>query len=169
MSSCSNEPLILYISAAENSIGSLLAQKNEDGKEQAVYYLSRILTANELKYSPIEKLCLALYFLATKLRHYMLPTIVFIIAKADLIKYMLSRPIIRGKIRKWSMALSEFNLRYVSQKSVKGQALADFLADHPCLEIEGEMDPIEISFVTLSSWKLSFDRSRTQDLAVLGL
>ena len=82
---------------------------------------------------------------------------------------MLSRPIIRGKIGKWSMALLEFNLRYVSQKSVKGQALADFLADHPCLEIEGEMDPIEISLIMLSPWKLNFDGSRTQDSTGVGI
>ena len=44
-----NKPLKLYISAAENSIGSLLAQDNEFGKEQAVYYLSRILNSNELR------------------------------------------------------------------------------------------------------------------------
>ncbi|CAN6712131.1 unnamed protein product [Malus baccata var. baccata] len=38
------KPLKLYISASEKSIGSLLAQNNEGGKEHAVYYLSRILT-----------------------------------------------------------------------------------------------------------------------------
>ncbi|CAN6542580.1 unnamed protein product [Malus baccata var. baccata] len=48
------------------SIGSLLAQNNEGGKEQAVYYLSRILTEVETRYSLIEKLCLALYFTASK-------------------------------------------------------------------------------------------------------
>lgn len=38
------KPLRLYNSVAEGSIGSLLAQNNEQGKEQAVYYLSRLLT-----------------------------------------------------------------------------------------------------------------------------
>ncbi|CAN6571358.1 unnamed protein product [Malus baccata var. baccata] len=42
------KPLKLYISASEKSIGSLLAQNNEGGKEQAVYYLSRILTENSV-------------------------------------------------------------------------------------------------------------------------
>ncbi|CAL9012200.1 unnamed protein product, partial [Prunus brigantina] len=126
-------PLKLYILAAENSIRSLLAQDNDEKKEQAVYYLSRILTATERKYSPVEKLCLALYFIATKLMHYMLPSVVHIIAKTDLIKYMLTRPIIRGRIGKWTMALAEFTFRYVPQHAVKGQALTDFLAAHPSL------------------------------------
>ncbi|XP_070681725.1 uncharacterized protein [Malus domestica] len=58
------KPLKLYISTSEKSIGSLLAQNNEGGKEQAVYYLSRILTEVETRYSPVERLCLALYFTA---------------------------------------------------------------------------------------------------------
>ncbi|CAN6692803.1 unnamed protein product [Malus baccata var. baccata] len=58
------KPLKLYISASEKSIGSLLAQNNEGVKEQAIYYLSRILTEVETRYSPVERLCLALYFTA---------------------------------------------------------------------------------------------------------
>lgn len=88
------QPLKLYIVVAENSIGSLLAQDNDQGRERAVYYLSRILTDVEVRYTPVEKLCLALYFSALKLRHYMLPSIVHVISKTDLIKYMLTLPII---------------------------------------------------------------------------
>ncbi|XP_050150474.1 uncharacterized protein LOC126625417 [Malus sylvestris] len=43
------KPLKRYISASDKSIGSLLAQNNEGGKEQAVYYLSRILTEVETR------------------------------------------------------------------------------------------------------------------------
>jgi hypothetical protein len=32
---------------------------------------------------------------------------------------------------KWALLLQEFEIVYVSQKAIKGQALADFLADHP--------------------------------------
>ncbi|GFZ01378.1 hypothetical protein Acr_14g0010130 [Actinidia rufa] len=37
-----NKPLKLYISATEGSIGSLLAHDKEEGKEQTIYYLSRL-------------------------------------------------------------------------------------------------------------------------------
>ncbi|CAL9019380.1 unnamed protein product [Prunus brigantina] len=93
-------PLKLYVSASEVSIGSLLVQDNKEGKEQSVYYLNRTLTEVERKYSAIERLCLALYFTAVKLRHYMLPYTIYIIAKTDLIKYMLTRPMLRGRIGK---------------------------------------------------------------------
>ena len=86
------KPLKLYISATQESIGSLLAQDNEDGHEQAIFYLSRILNPTECRYSIVEKLCLALYFSALKLRHYLLAYIVFVIAQTNVIKYTSCRP-----------------------------------------------------------------------------
>ncbi|CAN6727421.1 unnamed protein product [Malus baccata var. baccata] len=190
------KPLKLYISASERSIGSLLAQNNEGGKEQAVYYLSRILTEVETRYSPVERLCLALYFTASKLRHYMLPCHVHIIAKTDVIKYMLSKPMLTGRIGKWILALSEFSFQYVPQRAVKGQAIADFLAEHqesqseeinipgslevtsiwipPRNDVSGKEDWIqqEIRRVTglwITPWKLYFDGSHTQKAAGAGI
>ena len=65
------KPLVLYIAAQEKSVGALMAQENEKGKEKALYYLSRTLNGVELNYSPIEKMCLALFFDIDKLKHYM--------------------------------------------------------------------------------------------------
>ena len=57
-----DKDLKLYISTSEESIGSMLVQDNELGKEQVVYYLSRVLTSIEQRYSSIKKLYLSLYF-----------------------------------------------------------------------------------------------------------
>ncbi len=135
-----DSPLRLYISASEKSIGCLLAQNNDREMEQAVYYLSRVLNETEQRYSRIEKLCLTLHFACSKLRHYLIGVTTFVISQTDVIKYMLSRPIITCRIGKWALGLAEFTLCYVPQRAVKGQALADFLADHPCLDIEKEVD-----------------------------
>ena len=75
-----------------------MAQENEEGKERALYYLSRTLNGAELNYSPIEKMCLALFFAIDKLKHYMQAYMVHSIAKVDLIKYVLSRPVVLGHI-----------------------------------------------------------------------
>jgi len=55
------KPLILYIATQEQSLGALCVQKNEEGKEVTLYYLSRTLVGAELKYSPMEKICLYSY------------------------------------------------------------------------------------------------------------
>ena len=98
--------LKLYLSAANESIGCLLAQNNSKGHEQAVYYLSKVLNPTETIYTPIEKLCLALYIACIKPRHYFIKSRVYMVSHTDLMKYMLNRPLITGRIGKWSLALS---------------------------------------------------------------
>ena len=50
-------PLILYLTVTETSMGSMLAQEDENKNEVAVYYLSKRMTGYELNYSAVEKAC----------------------------------------------------------------------------------------------------------------
>ena len=164
------QPLKLYPSAAKESIGCLTAQNNVEGHEQAIYYLSRVLNSIETRYTPIEKLCLALYFACTKLRHYLIKSQVYLVSQTNLMKYMLSRPLITGRIRKWSLDLSEFTLDYFPHKSIMGQALANFQVDHPSLEIQLEKDvELGIYEVERRPWILKFDGSSTKKSIGVGI
>jgi hypothetical protein len=44
-------------------------------------------------------------------------------------------PILNGRVRKWILALSEFDLRFESARAVKGQVMADFITQHHKLSI----------------------------------
>ena len=114
-----SKPFKLYVSADSQTIGSALMQEFE-GKERVVFYLSRRLLDPETRYSPIEKLYVCLYFSCTKLQHYLLSAECTIVSKADVIKHMLSILILNQRMGKWILALSEFDLRYESAKTVKG-------------------------------------------------
>jgi len=70
------------------------------------------------------------------------------VSKFDVIKHMLSMPILNGRIGKWILALSEFDLRYKSAKAVKGQDIADFITHHR----EGK-----VALLELPPWALFFD------------
>jgi hypothetical protein len=83
----------------------------------------------ETSYPDIEKLCLCLFFTCTKLRHILLSAKIIIICKSDVIKHMLSAPVLKGRLGKWMFALSEFDIRYQLAKAVKGQALAYLIAE----------------------------------------
>ena len=115
---------------------------------------------SETRYSPIKKLCLCLYFSCTKLRHYLLSAECTVVSKADVIKHMLSMPILNGRMEKWILALSEFDLRYESAKAVKGQVIADFVTQHnkPC-----------IGYVELVPWTLFFDGSSCKQGGGVGI
>ena len=113
-------PLILYITAQESSVEAVLAQENESQKEGALYYLSRTLTCAELNYSPIEKMCLALVFAIQKLRHYMHACTIHLVAKADLVKYVMSKPVFTGRLDKWALLLNQYEIIYIPAKAIKG-------------------------------------------------
>jgi hypothetical protein len=63
---------------------------------------------------------------------------------------MLSMPILNGRIGKWILALSEFELKFESAKAIKGQIIADFITEH--------CDP-SIDLLEINSWALFFDGS----------
>ena len=91
------KPFKLNISADDHTIGLTLMQEFE-GKERVAFYLSRRLLDPETRYSPIEKLCLCLYFSCTKLRHYLLSAECTVVSKTDMIKHMLSMPMLNRRM-----------------------------------------------------------------------
>jgi hypothetical protein len=94
-----NKPFKLYMAADTQTIGSTLIQEFE-GKEWIVAYLSRKLLDPETRYSTAEKLCLCVYYSCTKFRHYLLNAECVVYSKFDVIKHMLSMPILNGRIGK---------------------------------------------------------------------
>ncbi|XP_043701943.1 uncharacterized protein LOC122652300 [Telopea speciosissima] len=120
----------------------------------------------------MEKLCLALFWSCSKLRYYLLPTTVNVICQIDIIKYMLTRPISRARVRKWALPLVEFALQYIPQKVVKGQALADFLSNHPPIQVdrgEGQEETVGVTHIGITPWSLSFDGSKTSQSERAGI
>jgi hypothetical protein len=135
--------------ADAKTIGSALIQEFE-GKERVVAYLSRRLLDPETRYSAVEKLCLCVYYSCTKFPHYLLNAECVVYSKFDVIKHMLFMPILNGRIGKWMLALSEFELKFESAKVVKGQIIADFFTEH--------RDP-SINLLEITPWALFFDGS----------
>ncbi|XP_074313812.1 uncharacterized protein LOC141649007 [Silene latifolia] len=138
------KPLVLYIAAQERSLGAMCAQEIEDRKERGLYYLARILVADELNYYPIH-----------------------VVSKADPIKYILSRPVLSRRLAKWAMLLKKYDLVFVPQKAMKGQAIADLLAD-PLVpakwEIPDDLAGEEIFYVdVLPPWQMYFDSAARKD------
>ena len=125
-----------------------------------MFYLSRRLLDTEIRYSEIECLCLCLYFTCTKLRHYLLNAETRVVCKADVIKHILSAPILKGRLGKWMYALLEFNVRFQQAKAVKGQALADLITQREA--------PLT-QFVGVRLWVLFFNGSTCDPMCSIGL
>ena len=68
-------------------------------------------------------------------------------------KQVLHKPEVSGRLMKWAIELSEFDIRYKPKTTIKGQVLADFIMEFTLAE------PTQNAQVTndLPIWKLSVD------------
>lgn len=51
-----------------------------------------------------------------------------LISRMDPIKYAFKKPAVTGRIARWHMLLTEYDIQYVTQKAIKGSVLEDYLA-----------------------------------------
>ncbi|KAH7854847.1 hypothetical protein Vadar_018350 [Vaccinium darrowii] len=121
----------MYLFVTSSAMGCMHAQEGEGGSEKAVYYISKKMAGCEERCTSLEKVCWALIWAFEKLRHYMLVYSVRLISRMDPLKYLFEKPALTGKLAHWLLLLAEFDIKYVTRKSVKGRAVAEFLADHP--------------------------------------
>ena len=124
-------------------IGVVLTQETE-GNEYIITYVGRRLIDAKTSYTFIEKLYLSLYYACIKLRHYLLSSTCIVTCQADVIKHMLQKPILSGRIGKWAYTLVEYDLAYEFLRAVKGQIIADFIVEH---QISDEHD-LKVSYIT---------------------
>jgi ribonuclease HI len=103
----------------------------------------------ETMYTFLEKLCLSLYYTCAKFRHYILMSRCTVVCQHDVIRYMLHKPILSGRLGKWA-SLIEYDLAFESLRARKGQVVADFIVDH-ALALEGETCVVDHTL-----WKLFF-------------
>jgi hypothetical protein len=145
-------PFMMYIAVQERVIGAVPLQE-EDDKEFSVAYVSQRLLDVETRYVFMKKLCLSLYYACSKFRHYILSSSCIVACQYDVIKHILLKPMLSGRIGKWAYALVEYDLAYEPLRSMKGQVVADFIVDH-AIDVDHLVD-----FVQLKLWGLYFDGS----------
>lgn len=54
-----------------------------------------------------------------------------LISKVDPIKYIFEKPAATSRISRWQMLLTEYDIQYVTQKTIKGSVLSNYLAHQP--------------------------------------
>ena len=55
----------------------------------------------------------------------------WLISRMDPTKYIFEKPTLIRKISRWQMLLFEFDIVFVARKAIKGQAIANYLANQP--------------------------------------
>uniref|UniRef100_A0A2N9I5K4 Integrase catalytic domain-containing protein n=1 Tax=Fagus sylvatica TaxID=28930 RepID=A0A2N9I5K4_FAGSY len=162
------KPLRLYLASNSQAIGALVAQENDDGVEQPVYYVSRGLKDTETRYSVAERACLALVYASQRLRHYFLAHKIQLMTKSHPIRSLLHRPVLSGRLAQWLLQLSQYEISTETPTAIKSQAIADLLAQFPgedgsviSQEVPGEVGEALLIGMADSTWTLKFDGSST--------
>jgi hypothetical protein len=69
----------------------------------------------------------------------MLAHTIKLVTKIDPLKYLLSKATLTGRLAKWVMILSEFDIHYIDRRAIKRQVIADQLANAP-LQTDNSME-----------------------------
>ncbi|XP_024172010.2 uncharacterized protein LOC112178020 [Rosa chinensis] len=121
------EPLCIYLAISDVATSAALFRE-EGHRQEPIAYTSRSLLDTETRYSPSEKVILALITAKRKLRQYFEGHSITVYTNLP-IRSILSKPDTFGRMAKWAIELSEFDITYKPRSALKGQALADFLVE----------------------------------------
>ena len=117
----------LYL-AISDFVTSAALVRERDRVQQPDYYYNRALRGAEERYPKMEKLILALVTTSRKLRPYFQAHTVEVLTEYPM-KQILHKTETLGRLMKWAIELSEFDIRYKLRTMVKGQILVDFIIE----------------------------------------
>ena len=145
------ELLTLYLAVSDFLTNAVLV-RDKDRVQHPVYYCSRALRGVEERYPRMEKLILALVTTSRKLRPYFQAHTIEIPIEYPM-KQVLHKPKTSGRLMKWAIELSEFDIRYKTKTAIKGQILMDFVMEFTSAE------PVENTqtMTAIPIWRLSVD------------
>ena len=122
-----DEVLFSYIVVASHTMSLVIVQV-DSGVQRPVYYVSKSLHESEVHYLPLENAILAVVHATRKLPHYFQSHIVVVLTQL-LLKSLLRSADYTGRISKWGTILGAFDIKYIPRTFVKGQILADLVAE----------------------------------------
>ena len=158
-----DEVLFTYIAVAPHAVSLVLIQV-DNGIQRPVYCVSKSLHKAEVRYLPLEKAILAVVHGTQKLPHYFQAHIVVVLTQLPL------RTVLRSvdytkRIAKWRIIPGAFDIKYMPHISIKGQVLADLVAEFTKPPLKGmvatqSMDGKSIGTISLQEplfWKVYVD------------
>ena len=170
-----DEVLSAYIAVAPHAI-SLVLIRTDGGMQRPVYYVSKSLHEAEVRYLPLEKAILAVMHATRKLPHYFQAHTVVVLTQLPL-KFVIRSADYTRIIAMWNTILGAFDIKYMPRTSVKGQVLADLIAEfvEPLIEIvveEQNMDGKSVGTISVqepSRWNVYVDGVTNQKGSNVGL
>ncbi|XP_071719460.1 uncharacterized protein [Rutidosis leptorrhynchoides] len=148
------ETLMLYLATSKEAISSVLVA-DRGQVQMPVYFVSKALSRSEANYTPMEKLVYALVHTARRLCRYFQAHPIVVLNDQP-IRQVLYKPEVSGRLAKWAIELGEHEINFSPRTAVKGQILADYLAE-TTVEIEESKESITTEPLEIQPWELYTD------------
>jgi hypothetical protein len=128
-----HKDLQLYISATSNVVSTTIIVEREESDtnrkiQYLVYIISEVLSDSKTQYFHILKLAYALLITSHKLSHYFQAHQIEVHTSSTLGEILNNREA-TGKIAKWAIELSMYDIIYKPRTAIKAQALSDLMAE----------------------------------------
>ncbi|XP_024006422.1 uncharacterized protein LOC112082935 [Eutrema salsugineum] len=153
------ETLYLYIAILEFAVSSVLVREDH-GEQKPIFYTSKSLDGSEYRYPTLEKFAFAVVISERKLRPYFQSHSIVVLTDYPL-RTILHSPSQSGRLAKWAIELSEYDIEYRGRTATKSQVLADFLVELP-------PELVEVNPVT-QPWILHADGSSSHKGSGIGI
>ncbi|XP_024006657.1 uncharacterized protein LOC112083337 [Eutrema salsugineum] len=111
------------------TVSSVLVREDR-GEQKPIFYTSKSLDGSEYRYPTLEKFAFAVVISARKLRPYFQSHAIVVLTDHPL-RTFLHSPSQSGRLAKWAIELSEYDIEYRNRTATKSQVLADFLVELP--------------------------------------
>ena len=109
----------MYLAVSNWAISAVLFRCILDKKQRPVYHISKVMADAKTRYSNMEQMTLVLRSVAQKLHPYFQAHPIVVLTNQPL-RSILHKPDPSGKMLKWAIELSKYEIEYQLRLSIKG-------------------------------------------------
>lgn len=156
-----NKHFYLQCDASSTGVGSVLFQKDSEGHEKPLAYMSKKLDARQRNYSVTELECYAAVLSVKKFRAYVEGHPFTIITDHASLKWLMGQRDLSGRLARWSLKLQAYDFSIEYRKGTQN-VVPDALSRAYMDELDNELTPPDVDLTAKEFQEEEYAQQRLQ-------